>query len=218
MKDRKWTNLSIRQISRKLIKMGTPAGKSVVGRLLREQGGHRRKARKKQTMGQHADRNTQFENITRPRDQYLAAGNPVLSIDTSKKALLGNFYREGVTDGVNPVIVNDHDFLSQSNGKVIPHGILNVGKNKAAIHLKTTSDTSEPACESPELWWQEEGRQAYSGKKDSLVLWDGGGSNSAFHAGECVTTFSSRFTPCATTDFSSFHLFPYLTFVTEYIF
>lgn len=179
MKDRKWTNLSRRQISRKLIKMGTPAGKSVVGRLLREQGYNRRKAQKKQTMGQHADRNTQFENIARLRDEYLAAGNPVLSIDTKKKELLGNFYREGVTDGITPIIVNDHDFPSQSNGKVIPHGILDVGKNKATLHLNTSSDTSELACDSLELWWQEEGQQTYPEAKNILVLCDGGGSNSA---------------------------------------
>ena len=96
-----------------------------------------------------------------------------------KKELLGNFYREGVTDGIDPIIVNDHDFPSQSNGKVIPHGILDVGKNKAAIHLNASSDTSEFACHSLELWWQEEGQQVYSGTKDILVLCDGGGSNSA---------------------------------------
>lgn len=178
-KDAKWTNLSRRQISRRLIKLGTPAGKGVVSRLLREQGYSRRKAQKKQTMGQHAERNTQFENITRLREKYLAAGSPVLSIDTKKKELLGNFYRDGVTDGAEAIIVNDHDFPSYGNGKVIPHGILDVGKNKASIHLNTSADTSELACDSIELWWQQEGQKDYPGKRDILILCDGGGSNSA---------------------------------------
>lgn len=175
----KWTNLSRRQISRKLIKIGTPAGKGVVSRLLKEHGYHRRKAQKRRTMGQHSDRNTQFENIARLRKEYLSAGNPVLSIDTKKKELLGNFYREGVTDGVESIIVNDHDFPSYADGKVIPHGILDLGKNKAALHLNTSSDTSELACHSIELWWQEEGKKAYPEKTDLLILCDGGGSNSA---------------------------------------
>ena len=122
-RDVKWTNLSRRQISRRLIKLGTPAGKGVVSRLLKKNGYHRRRAQKRRTMGQHADRNTQFENITRLKKEYLFAGNPVLSIDTKKKELLGNFYREGVTDGVDAIIGNDHDFPSYGGGKVIPHGI-----------------------------------------------------------------------------------------------
>ena len=68
------------------------------------------KSQKKRTMKQHADRNAQFENIERLKKEYLDAGKPVLSMDTKKKELLGNFYREGVTDGVEPTIVNDHDF------------------------------------------------------------------------------------------------------------
>jgi len=131
--DVKWTNLSRRQISRRLKDLGTPAGKNVVSRLLWEHGYRRRKPQKKRTMGQHADRNAQFEKIAELKKQYLSGGHPVISIDTKKKEMLGDFHRDGVTDAVEPTIVNDHDFASASDGKVIPHGIYDVAKNEASV-------------------------------------------------------------------------------------
>ena len=177
----RWTNLSRRQISRRLKEQGTPAGKNVVSRLLWEQGYRRRKPQKKRTMGQHADRNAQFENIAKLKEKYLSAGHPVISIDTKKKEMLGNFYREGVTDAIEPTIVNDHDFASASNGKVIPHGIYDIARNEASMHLNRSCDTSELACDSIGLWLQEQGCIDYPGATDMLVLCDGGGSNSSSH-------------------------------------
>ena len=179
--DVKWTNLSRRQISRRLKKLGTPAGKNVVSRLLWEHGYRRRKPQKKRTMGQHADRDAQFKNIAKLKEQYLRAGHPVISMDTKKKEMLGSFHRDGVTDAIEPTIVNDHDFASASNGKVIPHGIYDVAKNEASMHLNSSSDTSELACDSIELWWQEQGHIDYPAGTDMLVLCDGGGSNSSSH-------------------------------------
>ena len=175
----KWTNLSRRQIARKLTDLGTPANKNIVSQWLYDHGYRRRKAQKKRTMGQHANRNDQFEKIAKLKKDYLDAGYPVISIDTKKKELLGSFYRDGVTDAVNPTIVNDHDFPSSSDGKVIPHGIYDIQKNEASLHLNTSADTSEFACESIELWWREQGRLDYEHTRDLLVLCDGGGSNNA---------------------------------------
>jgi hypothetical protein len=107
--------------------------------------------KKKCTMGEHADRNAQFEKIAQWKQEYLVTGKPVISIDTKKKELLGTFYREGVTDAVEPTVVNDHDFPSASQGKVIPHGIYDLARNEAALHLNTSHDTTELACESIEL-------------------------------------------------------------------
>jgi len=177
--DVKWTNLSRRQISRRLKAMGTPAGKNVVSRLLREQGYRRRKPQKKRTMKQHADRNAQFEKIAKLKQQYLKMGKPVLSIDTKKKELLGNFYREGITDAVSATVVNDHDFSSYGNGYVIPHGIYDIGRNEAALHLNSSHDTSEFACHSIALWWCEQGQVNYPDTNELLILCDGGGSNSS---------------------------------------
>ena len=177
--DVQWTNLSRRQISRRLKQLGTPASKNVVSRWLHDHKYRRRKPQKKRTMGQHADRNAQFEKIAALKQKSLDAGQPVISIDSKKKEILGNFHREGVTDAVEPTIVNDHDFASCSDGKVIPHGIYDLAKNEASLHLNTSCDTSEFCCDSIELWWRESGQIDYPDADEILALCDGGGSHSS---------------------------------------
>ena len=159
-----WTNLSLRELSRRLLALGTPARRRTIRRLLRKLKVGRRTARKKKTMGHHPDRNAQFENIVRLRRAYEASGDAVISIDTKKKALLGTF---------------DHDFGSASQGKLIPHGVYDMVNHQAHIHLNTSHDTSELCCDSVALWWEQAGRTAHPRAKRLLVLGDGGGSNSA---------------------------------------
>jgi hypothetical protein len=176
----KWTNLSRRQIAKRMEGSGTPVSRDVVSQWLRKHGYRRRKAVKKKTMGpRHPDRNAQFENISGLKKKYLKAGLPVLSIDTKKKELIGDFYRDGVIDAKETIAVNDHDFGSMGSGTVIPHGIYDVGRNQGFVHLNTSHDTSELACDSIGIWWEDHGRLAYPGAKKLLVLCDGGGSNSA---------------------------------------
>jgi hypothetical protein len=176
----KWTNLSRGQISHRLGELGTPASRQVVSQLLRKHRYRRRKALKKTTMGpRNPNRNAQFENIARLKKRYLKAGRPVLSMDTKKKELLGNFYRDGKIDTQETIETNDHDFGSAAVGKVIPHGLYDVGKNQGYIHLNTSHDTSELACDSIAAWWEKEGRADYPRAKKLLLLCDGGGSNSA---------------------------------------
>lgn len=177
--DVKWTNLSRRQIARRMTDLGTPVSRRVVAQLLHGHGYRRRKALKTVTMGQHPDRNAQFETIGRLKQEYVSAGDPVLSIDTKKKELLGNFYREGVIDTQETVRTNDHDFGSQGEGVLIPHGLYDVGRNEGFVNLNTSHDTSELACDSIAAWWEEHGRSRYPGVKRLLLLCDGGGSNSA---------------------------------------
>jgi hypothetical protein len=176
----RWTNLSRRQIAARVTELGTPVGRHVVSQLLRKHRYRRRKALKKKTMGRrHPDRDAQFENIARLKREYLAAGLPVVSIDTKKKELIGEFYRDGVIEAQATVEVNDHDFASMGSGTVIPHGIYDLGRNRGSIHLNTSHDTSEMACDSLAAWWEAEGRSAYPGAGKLLVLCDGGGSNNA---------------------------------------
>ena len=177
--DIKWTNLSRRQIAERMGALGTPVSRDVVSQLLRQHGYRRRKAQKKKTMGHHRDRNAQFEKIARLRKKYLKAGLPVISIDTKKKELLGDFYREGRIDAQATIETNDHDFSSTGSGVVIPHGVYDVGRNRGFLHLNTSHDTSELACDSIAAWWDEHGRSEYPGARKILVLCDGGGSNSA---------------------------------------
>jgi hypothetical protein len=176
----RWTNLSRRQIAGRITELGTPVSRHVVSQLLRKHRYRRRKALKKRTMGpRHPDRNAQFENIARLRKKYLKAGSPVISIDTKKKELMGDFSRDGVIDTQATIETNDHDFASMGSGTVIPHGIYDVGRNEGFVHLNTSHDTSELACDSIAAWWEDHGRAAYPGAKKLLVLCDGGGSNSA---------------------------------------
>jgi hypothetical protein len=141
--DVKWTNLSRGQISRRLEKLGTPAGRQVVSQLLRKNGYRKRKALKKKTMGpRNPNRNAQFENIARLKEQYLKGGLPVISMDTKKKESLGDFYRDGKIDTQKTIETNDHDFGSAGTGTVIPHSLYDVGKNKAFVNLNTSCDAT----------------------------------------------------------------------------
>ena len=177
--DVKWTHLSRGEIAQRMGALGTPVSRDVVSQLLRQHGYRRRKALKKKTMGHHRDRNAQFEKIARLKKKYLKAGLPVISIDTKKKELLGDFYRDGRIDTQGTIETNDHDFGSAGSGTVIPHGVYDVGQNRGFLHLNTSHDTSELACDSIAAWWEEHGRADYPGAKKVLVLCDGGGSNSA---------------------------------------
>jgi hypothetical protein len=94
------------------------------------------------------DRNAQFENIARLKKRDLKRGLSVVSIDTKKKELLGEFYRDGVIDAQETIAVNVYDFGSAGSGVVIPHGIYDVGLNRGYVHLNTSHDTSELACDS----------------------------------------------------------------------
>ena len=176
----KWTDLTRRDICRQLAKRGTLAGKRVVKELLRKHGYVKRKAQKKETMGpRHPDRNAQFEKIAQLKQEYLQAGDPVISMDAKKKELLGNFYREGKLYTREVVEVFDHDFPGAASGVVFPHGLYDVGLNSGHINLGTSHETSQFACESVERWWRTEGCRQYPHTGRLLLLCDGGGSNSA---------------------------------------
>jgi len=174
-----WTNLSRREISRRLAEMGTPASRHVVRKLLKKHGLGQRKARKKKSMGAHPDRNAQFENIARLKAAYLARGEPVLSIDTKKKELIGNFAREGQTHTQAQVQTLDHDFPSAGQGKLIPHGLYDLARNEGYLHLNTSTETSEFCCDSIAHWWTQHGRRHYPDARCLLLLCDGGGSNAS---------------------------------------
>jgi hypothetical protein len=174
-----WTNLSLRELSRRLLALGTPASRRTIRRLLRKLKLGRRTARKKKTMGHHPDRDAQFDNIARLRREYEVAGDAVISIDTKKKELLGNFHRTGTTFTAETIETFDHDFGSAGQGKLIPHGIYDLVNQHAHIHLNTSHDTSELCCDSVALWWEHAGRAAHPQATRLLVLGDGGGSNSA---------------------------------------
>lgn len=179
----RWTNLTQGEIVAALREdHGIVVSKFVVGKLLKKHGYRRRKAQKKVSMKQDVkNRNEQFEKIAQLRAEFEAAGNPIVSLDTKKKEHLGNFYRDGRLYTLEELQTYDHDFSSQAEGIVIPHGIYDVQRNEGYIHLGTSHDTSEFACDSLQYWWTTYGRQNYPNATAILVLCDGGGSNNVRH-------------------------------------
>lgn len=175
--DIRWTNLRPKAIAERMTKKGTPISRYIACRLLKRHDFVRRCAQKKKSFKQHPDRNPQFENITRLRKEYLAKGQPVISMDTKKKEMIGNFYRAGKLYTRETIEVLDHDFPSYSEGKVIPHGLYDIGKNRAHVNLGTSRDTTEFACDSVAHWWETLGKRDYPRATQLLLTCDGGGSN-----------------------------------------
>lgn len=176
-----WTYLSSTEIADRLGPMGTPVGPDTVRRLLAACGFRKRQAEKRKTMGEAPFRDEQFENIARLKQVYLDSPHPVVSMDTKKKELVGEFFRGGKLWATGAQATFDHDFPSYAKGKLIPHGIYDLTRNLGHITLGTSHDTAQFACDSFLLWWQRHGARAYPRAKSILLLCDGGGSNNCRH-------------------------------------
>ncbi|MCB9090117.1 MAG: ISAzo13 family transposase [Calditrichae bacterium] len=177
----KWTHLKPREISKRLKKRGAAVSVYLVKQLLSHFGYRRRKLYKGHSLKDVKDRNEQFENISILKNAFLNRGLPMLSIDTKKKELLGNYYRDGTHYGQRPRKVYDHDFTSLATGLVIPHGIYDIAQNRGYLTLGTSKDTSEFVCDNIEYFWRNELQYIYTEADHILLLCDAGGSNSARH-------------------------------------
>src|SRR5271154_2986416 len=132
-------------------------------------------------MRQHKDRDQQFGILRSYRQSFLESANPIISIDTKKRELLGLYWRKGRLFTAQGREVFDHDFPSFAKGVIIPHGLYDVKQNDGHVNLGTSHDTGEFACDSIERWWEGQGRELYPRASSILLLCDGGGSNSASH-------------------------------------
>lgn len=178
----RWTNLTLREIVKALQEdHDIRVSKWVVRRLLKKHDYRRRKAQKKRTKKSVPYRNEQFENIARLIAEYKASGNPAISMDTKKKELLGNFYRDGRLYTLEELQTYDHDFKSYAEGLIIPHGLYDLRLNIGYIQIGTSHDTSEFACDSLRHWWYTYGQKHYPHATSILLLCDGGGSNGSRH-------------------------------------
>jgi hypothetical protein len=174
-----WTDLTPKEIQATLMESDLDVSEHIVRQLLRDAGYRCRQMLKYLDMGQHPDRDAQFRNIARLKEDYLNSSNPIVSIDTKKRELLGTFYRKGKVYGRQAVLAYDHDFPSHAEGVVIPYGIYDLKKNLGYLSVGTSYDTSEFACDSIAWWWTEYGQQLYRGADSICLLCDGGGSNSS---------------------------------------
>jgi len=130
-------------------------------------------------MQQDPDRNEQFEHIARLKQEYLDAGLPVLSMDTKKREILGDYVRPGRLLSTAPLPGWDHDFPTHRLGVVIPHGLFDLALNEGYLHLGDSHETSRFAADALIDYWLHYGRSRYPHAAELLLLCDGGGSNGA---------------------------------------
>jgi transposase len=177
-----WTDLTPEEIAKLLEKEHrVKVSKSVINKLLKKHNYRRRKAQKKQTIKAVPNRDAQFLNIQVLVDEYLKSDNPIISFDTKKKEYLGNFYRAGHLYTREELHVYDHDFTSLAEGVIIPHGIYDQKNNLGYIHLGTSKDTSQFACDCLRAWWLQHGLELFPRATSILAQCDGGGSNGSRH-------------------------------------
>jgi hypothetical protein len=174
-----WTNLSLRRLAKALVTRGFRVSVKVVTRLLDRHHLGRRKALKKRSLKHHPQQDRQFHIIASYRRLYEQAGNPILSIDTKKKELIGNFFRAGHAYTQKIVETIDHDFPSLASGVIYPHGLYDLQRNHGHLNVGISHDTSAFACDSIAYWWDTFGRSHYPRTTSLLLLCDGGGSNAS---------------------------------------
>ena len=177
----KWTGLRPSQLQAKLKDRNYEVSFYIIDQLLNEAGLRKRSYLKAASLDQVPQRNEQFEKIAHLKARFLDAGLPVLSIDTKKKELLGNFHRKGQYYDRAVRKVNDHDFKTFATGQVIPHGIYDLADNRGYLSLGTSKDTSEFVCDNLEAFWCSDLQWKYPTADWMLLLCDGGGSNNSRH-------------------------------------
>jgi len=175
----RWTCKSVRNIADILKKEKLTVSHQTVAAILRELEYSLQGNRKTKEGNDHPDRNKQFLYINNISKRFLAKDDPVISVDTKKKELVGNYKnvgREWAAKG-KAVEVNGHDFPDKEVPKAIPYGVYDLANNKGWVNVGVTSDTAEFAVESIKQWWTRMGKRRYPRSRKLLIFADGGGSN-----------------------------------------
>ena len=175
----RWTSKSLRTLAKALQEQGHQVSEQIVRRLLREAGYSLQANAKTLEGGQHPDRDAQFGYLNDQVQHYIAAGDAVISVDTKKKELVGEFKnggREWHPSG-EPDQVKVHDFLDTELGKANPYGVYDIATNTGWVSVGTDHDTAAFAVNTIARWWQQIGTTLHSGASRLLICADGGGSN-----------------------------------------
>jgi Rhodopirellula transposase DDE domain len=176
----RWTAKSTRTLAAELTAQGHKVSADTVGDLLRAEGFSLQGNAKAVEGAQHPDRDAQFRYISEQARAHQDAGDPVISVDTKKKELVGDFANGGreYRPKGRPAPVRTHDFMDKDLGKAIPYGVYDVAANAGWVNVGTDHDTAAFAVESIRRWWQAMGAAAYPAARRLLVTADAGGSNS----------------------------------------
>lgn len=175
----RWTSKSTEKLSGELEKQGFSVSADTVGRMLREVGYSLQSNRKRLEGSTHADRDGQFEKISKLCRSMQRQGAPVISVDTKKKELVGRFANKGREwrPKGDAESVNVHDFPSMGDGRAVPYGIYDVGRNEGFVSVGVTKDTAEFAVRTIRRWWNRLGRRRYPKARSIFITADCGGSN-----------------------------------------
>ena len=175
----RWTTKSVRKLAKQLCEMGHAIGRQKVSELLNELGYSLQSLRKTREGSSHPDRDAQFQHIDRQARAFQRKGEPVISVDTKKKELIGDFHNQGKEwqPKGSPEPVRGHDFIDRDLGKAIPYGIYDVVRNEGWVNVGIDHDTAEFAVQSIRRWWGRMGRYAYPDATELFITADAGGSN-----------------------------------------
>jgi len=175
----RWICKSTRTLAARLSRQKHPISHVKVAQILHEQGYSLQSNRKTEEGEDHPDRDAQFRHINTQVKRALAKGTPVISVDTKKKELLGNYDNSGRQwlPAKQPVKVNGHDFPGPDVPRAYPYGIYDIERNTGFVNVGTNHDTGAFAVASIRGWWRAEGRNLYPKARDLLITADSGGSN-----------------------------------------
>jgi hypothetical protein len=175
----RWLCKSTRALATELTRRKHPVSHEKVAQLLHDQGYSLQGNRKTEEGDDHPDRDAQFRHINAQTKRALAAGTPVVSVDTKKKELLGNYANNGRQwlPAKEPVEVNGHDFPNPELPRAYPYGVYDIGRNTGYVNVGTDHDTGAFAAASIRGWWRHEGRKLYPDTRELIITADGGGSN-----------------------------------------
>jgi len=176
-----WSSKSTSKLAAELARQGHPVSDRTVATLLKAEHYSLQANRKTQEGSSHPDRDAQFGYINQQAILALKEGRPVVSVDTKKKELVGEFRNSGQEwhPRGKPQMVNVHDFPDPKMGKAIPYGVYDLANNEGWVSVGTNHDTAEFAAASIGRWWREMGRQRFPNARRLMITADGGGSNSS---------------------------------------
>lgn len=179
MRPLQWTSKSLRHLSQALRAKGHAVCPHVVAGCLRELGYSLQANRKTREGSGHMDRDAQFQYLNDQATAFLAAQEPVISVDTKKKELVGNYKNNGQEwrPKAAPEAVNMHDFIDPKLGRAVPYGVYDIADNKGWVSVGADHDTASFAVHAIRRWWRTMGQQRYPQASRLLITADGGGSN-----------------------------------------